>query len=429
MAGHIVERGDADVSAEGGAQGRGSSLRRMQWVDRQAPLALRVLSEEDSRPRTRSAKGLWSSLPRCLYEDAIAQFLCFGAPLPNQLYAVGGRNQQQNPLDTVEMFDTWHGRWVHCPKMLSRRAGCAITVLEDGRLLVVGGYDERGIVQGLLDSCEIFDPVGQTWSPGPAALGRARWGHGCASLGGLVYAVGGCSLRPGWPAHDAFMETLRSCEVYDPQGGGWSPCAELCVARAGARVVALGGRCLAAVGGCDDVFGRAELLPTVELFDPSVGCWAMLPLQLSMPRTTSAVAALDDRQIVIVGGAPSLASGEVYSLPEQSVSCCSPQVPAPRASRMASIGDITEGRMGCQAVAMALPAPDGAYPSCTRQCVVVVGGESGDDDWGSNIKQFSSVLVYDGEDQSWRADDFFPPIPTPRTAMALCVGPGRIRSR
>lgn len=399
-------------------------MRRTHWVDPGASAALCSLALEDRKGNARRSS---CSLPPCLYIDVIAPFLHFDVPLPNQLYAVGGRNQQQNPLNTVEMFDTWHGRWVTCPSMLARRAGCTAALLSDGRLFVIGGYDERGIVQGLLDTCETFDPVRQRWIPAESRLGRARWGHGCASLGGLVYAVGGCSLRPGGPPHELFMETLRSCEVFDPSLNTWTPCAELHVARAGARVVALADRYLAAVGGCDDVFGRAELLPTVELFDRRAGYWALLPLQLSTPRTTAAVAPLDDRQILIIGGAPSLSSGEVYRVPEHADPQCSVEAEAPRrSSDRTLIGDMTEGRMGCQAVTIDLPAPDGKYPLCSRQCVVVVGGENGDEDWDANIRQFSSVLVYDGEAEEWRSEDYFPPIPTPRTAMALCAGPGKI---
>lgn len=397
-------------------------------------------------------------LPQAIIYRAIAPFLRFDGPQKNQLYAVGGRNQQQDPLDTVEMFDTWNGQWVACPRMLARRAGCAASLLPDGTLLVVGGYDERGIVEGLLDSCEAFDPLRQVWTRARAMLGRARWGHGCASLGGLTYAVGGCSLQPGAPPHEAFMETLRGCEVFDPAAGLWRTCADLQVARAGARVVALADRYLAAVGGCDDVFGRAELLSTVEVFEHSSGRWSLLDLQLTTPRTTAAVAALDDRQILIIGGAPSLASAEVYRVPEAAtpspqcstaagevasalalaaVAAGAETVPPggqggdSRGGRGASgdrlrINDIAEGRMGCQAVAIDLPAPGGHYPLCTRPCVVVVGGENGDEELEANIRQFSSVLVYDAEEERWRPENYFPAIPTPRTAMALCAGPGKI---
>jgi len=372
------------------------------------------------------------SLPADLYSDTIASFLHFDKPLPNQLYAIGGRNQQQGPLDTVEMFDTWHGKWVTCPNMSVRRAGCAAATLPDGRMIVIGGYDDSGIVKGLLSSCEIFNPEKLEWTPECTPLQRARWGHGCGCLGGLVYVVGGCSLRPGAPPHDAFMETLRGCEVYDPVAQTWSPCADLNMARAGSRVVTLGDRYLAAVGGCDDVFGRAEMLPTVELFDITTGKWSLLNAQLSTPRTTAAVAAIDDKRILVIGGAPSLSSAEVYHVPDTASASNQEQGSEEEERKVIKgppVSDMVEGRTGCQAVALELPAMGESYPLCTKQCVLVVGGENGDDDWDydqAHVWQFSTVLVYDVETDSWRPEESFPQMPTPRTAMALCVGPGRI---
>lgn len=399
-------------------------MKRTQWSEPGVSSSLCWLAIDDQKGNPRRQ----CSLPQSLYRHTIASFLHFDEPLPNQLYAIGGRNQQQGPLDTIEMFDTWHGKWVKCPSMSVRRAGCAAAVLQNGRIIVIGGYDESGIVKGLLTSCEIFDPATQTWETNVSSLLRARWGHGCASLGGLVYVVGGCSLRPGAPPHDAFMETLRGCEVYNPETREWSPCADLSMARAGSRVVTLGDRYLAAVGGCDDVFGRAEMLPTVELFDAEIGRWMLLNVQLSTPRTTAAVAALDDRRILVIGGAPSLSSAELYHVPQSGEVDCN-QEPIQQVPEKPPVSDMVEGRTGCQAVALELPAPGKTYPLCTRQCVLVVGGENGDDDWDyeqAHVWQFSSVLVYDVEADKWQPEDSFPSMPTPRTAMALCVGPGRI---
>ena len=99
----------------------------------------------------------------------IAPYLCFDGPVPNQLYVIGGRDNNQarralktlkdglqEPLDVVEMFDAWNGRpfcsefdtsfframwlrWVTCPDMLAKRAGCASAPLPNGCLLVCGG--------------------------------------------------------------------------------------------------------------------------------------------------------------------------------------------------------------------------------------------------------------------------------------------------
>mmetsp|Transcript_64489 Transcript_64489/g.151526 ORF Transcript_64489/g.151526 Transcript_64489/m.151526 type:complete len:332 (+) Transcript_64489:1-996(+) len=326
------------------------------------------------------------------------------------------------------MFDSWNGRWVACPPMLARRAGCAAAPLPSGSFLVCGGYDEQGIVRGVLDSCEVFDPVHQVWSSTGSALMRARWGHGCSVLGSCAYAVGGCALLAGSLVGEELMETLRSCEAYDSISDEWKAAPSLNVARAGARVVAIAGGKLAAVGGCDDVFGRAEMLASVEILNRGSDHWVLLDAQLGVPRTTAAAVALDAERILVMGGAPSLSSAEVYHVhkrnPEQGDDCH-------QHMEGLQIGDMAEGRMGCQAVAMRLPAPGRTFPTCTRQCVVVVGGENGDEDWSEDegtalARQFSTVLVFDAEEGAWRPTDAFPQLPTPRTAMALCVAPGLV---
>jgi len=451
----------AVVAAAGSAAAPAPSLKGA-WVDPGTSHALRVLTAAERRGACRRGS---SPLPECLYGREIEPFLRFDGPAPGQLYALGGR-QEEKVLDVVEMFDTWNGRWAECPPMCTRRCGCSAACLPaDGArgplLLAVGGYDERGIVEGLLATSEAFDPMARRWTPLAARLQRPRWGHACAELGGKVYVAGGCSLRRGAPPHEAFMETLASCEVYDPSGGDgqgtWTACASMCVARSGARVVALpDGRHLAAVGGCDDVFGRSQVLSSVELFD-ALGArrWELLEPSLRVPRSTAAAAAIDDGKILVVGGTPALASAEVYELPRLAAlkrlggeppggggAGAGPAVEDLAAQGLAAEGlaevlrvgggslpcpDMAEGRMGCHAVALDLPRPGSAFPLCTQRCVVVVGGEN--EEWPSHLgpgRQLGGVMVYDVAAGSWRPSDSFAPMPTPRTAAALCLAPGRV---
>lgn len=391
------------------------------WVEKGAVAKLCLLALDD-----RFGPGYRAPLPPFFYSEMVAPFLSFDGPVADQLYVIGGRDNNQEPLDVVEMFDAWNGKWITCPGMLASRAGCGAAPLPNGCLIVCGGYDEQGIVRGILDSCEVFDPVKQRWGKTGAALLRARWGHGCSVLGSEVYAVGGCALLQGALIGEELMETLRSCEAYDVTTDQWRAAPSLNVARAGARVVTIVGGKLAAVGGCDDVFGRAEMLASVEILRQGSSNWELLDTQLGVPRTTAAAVALDAERILVMGGAPSLSSAEVYHVQKkaqddqgETASCGQIQ-----------IGDMAEGRMGCQAVVMRLPAPGRTFPTCTRQCVVVVGGENGDEDWedeGATLaRQFSTVLVFDAEEGVWRPTDAFPQLPTPRTAMALCVAPGMV---
>jgi hypothetical protein len=371
-------------------------------------------------------------LPPALYAEIVAPFLRFDAPLPNMLYAFGGRNQRKGPLNKVEMFDTWHGHWVPCPPMPTRRAGSAAALLLDGRFIIVGGYDERGIAEGVLATCDIYDPRSQCWEKdGAKPLSRARWGHGCAPLGNKVYVVGGCSLQPNAQPTESAMETLKSCEVYDPESNTWSSSCPLQIARSGSRVVALDDRYLAAIGGCDDVFGRAETQPTVEIFDVRSGHWSLLAGRLTHPRTTAAAAAIDGRQLLVVGGAPSLSSAEIYrvSIPERSEERFS-EDDRTNEEVTRSVADMRDGRMGCQAAMISLPAAGASYPLSLRKSVVIVGGERCDEGGGDwpRVRQFSNVPVFDVETGEWRSDSPVPPMGAQRTAVALCVGSGRVKS-
>jgi N-acetylneuraminic acid mutarotase len=394
-------------------------------------------------------------LPAALYVEHIATFLRFGGPLPNMLYVFGGRVplagfQTLRPSsgiiqNSVEMLDTWHGSWVKCPQMPCNRAGAAAACLPDGRLLVCGGYDERGVVEGLLIECDAYDPWQERWEAGVANLVRGRWGHCCAILNDRVYAVGGCSVwESGIPARNGFMETLRSCEVFEVKSGkaSWQPAPPLQVPRSGARVVTLGTKYLVAVGGCVDPFGRVQMQASIELFDAEAGSWSLLRAHLASPRTCAVVAALDDQHIVACGGtggeqAPGAPSSnvEVVSVSRPSTK----QLPVTRGEEggseklhdsehsdgftMDGVLDPILGRVGCQGAVLHLPSEKAEYPMCKQRCLVAFGGER--TDRTPESKMFKRIL--DLDTGNWCSPDILPETDAPpRTAVALCVGMGRV---
>lgn len=246
----------------------------------------------------------------------------------DMIFCCGGRNAENGILETAEMFDTWYGRWVRLPNMHQKRAGCAAVACcfsskkvgdkESRRqILVTAGYNDEGIVAGLQSSCEAYCPLSNCWEY-KGALNRARWGHGSCAVAGKVYVIGGCSLHPRAPADEIFMETLKSCEMYDPATDKWTDYPSLITGRAGGRVTTLEDRFIVMVGGCDDVFGRADMLTNIEIIDTQEEQpkWEYLDVTLRIPRTTAAVAAIDSR-IIVMGGAPCLDSVEIVHDLEQ----------------------------------------------------------------------------------------------------------------
>lgn len=385
-------------------------------------------------------------LPNNLYAQQIAPFLRFDAPLPNMLYVFGGRvpfaGHQTMGLsaniiyDSVEMLDTWSGSWVQCPAMPRRRAGGAAACLPNGHIILSGGYDERGVANGLLSTCDVYDPEQECWHADVANLLRARWGHACVTLGHKVIAIGGCSVWQSAQAQDTFMETLRSCEVFTKTANDasscWQPLAPLQVARSGTRAVVLSERYIVAVGGCEDPFGRCQMQASIELYDAIAGCWSLLANHLENPRTCAAVAALSNRRIVAVGGSNSMrpfrAPGcvEVFGLKLPDDMPCDVDEERDVAKLIGfdrTVPDLIAGRVGCQAVVLNLPSEKSNYPFCEDRCLVAVGGER------YNRKSDGKLFVkgLSLETGAWCASDVLPPACiAPRTAVALCVGSGRV---
>ena len=77
--------------------------------------------------------------------------------------------------------------WVTTPPMHTARTGHAAELLPDGRVLIIGGFDADYVA---LRSCEIYDPVTNTWTLAED-LHTARAGFGCGSGTGWSPAGGG----------------------------------------------------------------------------------------------------------------------------------------------------------------------------------------------------------------------------------------------
>lgn len=96
------------------------------------------------------------------------------------------------------------------------------TLLNDGRVLVVGGIDSTGHE---VASAELFDPASQTWMAA-ASLSTARFGHIATLMpNGQVLVMGGSN---------ASNPSLSSAELYIPvagAAGSWSPTANLQMGR------------------------------------------------------------------------------------------------------------------------------------------------------------------------------------------------------
>jgi hypothetical protein len=108
-----------------------------------------------------------------------------------RVLVVGGDDTSGEEVASAELYDPASGVWAPAASMAKRRAFHTATLLRDGRVLVRGGFSPG---EGDLASSEIYNPATNTWSAGPA-LATPRATHTSTALrDGRVLTAGGEAL-------------------------------------------------------------------------------------------------------------------------------------------------------------------------------------------------------------------------------------------
>jgi hypothetical protein len=121
----------------------------------------------------------------------------------------GGEDRQENKIASAEIYDPPTGKFTQTGSMADARAAHTATALKDGRVLIVGGSSGHYPSQNVYRSAEIFDPAtGKFSSVGQMTVGRHK--HAAILLrSGKVLIVGGSDNRD-WHGEYA------SAEIFDP---------------------------------------------------------------------------------------------------------------------------------------------------------------------------------------------------------------------
>lgn len=286
------------------------------------------------------------------------------------------------------------GTWSQAPGLTTIRGTTTAVVLDDGKVLSVGG----GVGAIALAAAEIYDPTTDAWKvvSGPS---QARRGHQAVVLDdGRVLVAGG--LAEGSP--------LASAELYDPATDTWAPTAPMATPRLGhsltlladGRVLVAGGSALEsseAAGGGQTI--RTEA--TTEIFDPATGTWASAGAMAS-PRFEHSATLLADGRVLIVGGlGPVGEGGDVGPL-------SSTEIYDPAANAFVTSTDLAQGRANHAATML------------SDDAVLVSGGAGGE----NGDLSLASAEVFDTGAATWTTVG---PLASPRTGhTATRLADGRV---
>ena len=174
-----------------------------------------------------------------------------------RVLAVGGY-QDQN-ADTLqaraELYEPSSGRWKQTGDLPQPRGWFGHVKLNDGRVLVAGGYTGRSRKRTYLASAAIYDPKTGRWSE-TQPMKDKRGGFSIARLpNGQVLVAGGVA--------EGGLE-LKSAELFDPRTESWRPAASMNVARRNHRAALLPDGSVLVIGG-SSVFG-SKYLRSSEIF-------------------------------------------------------------------------------------------------------------------------------------------------------------------
>jgi hypothetical protein len=180
-----------------------------------------------------------------------------------------------------------------------QRAHHTATLLQDGRVLVVGGVVGNG---ELTASSELYNPETETWSTAPA-LAYPRFGHRATRLrDGRVFVAGGS--RPG-------ASTLGWFEIFDPAAGTWSEIVtgdetgetptSLLNPRSSHRATLLTDGRVLFTGGFSS-YGGGVYLQTYEFYDPATNMCALGERTMYRRRNGHTATLLPDGTVLVAGG-------------------------------------------------------------------------------------------------------------------------------
>jgi len=193
-------------------------------------------------------------------------------------------------LDSAEVYDPATGTFSRTDSMSTFRDHHTATLLQDGRVLVVGGGGE-GYASST--SADVYDPLTGTFSK-TGSMKTGRWLHTATLLqDGRVLILGGRSPKDS---------VHSSAELYDARSGKFSSAGSMSEGRQQHTATRLlDGRVLIVAGYWSDG-QKWRVLSATEMYDPVTGNFSPIG-SIGTPREGHTAMLLNDGRVLIAGGA------------------------------------------------------------------------------------------------------------------------------
>ncbi|MGH3145157.1 MAG: Kelch repeat-containing protein [Rubrobacter sp.] len=274
-----------------------------------------------------------------------------------RVLVAGGFDDEERSLPSAEVYDPSADSFIPADDMQTARLGHTATLLPNGRVLITGGYDG-----GYLASAELYDPDAGTFAPAGEMV-RARSDHVATLLpNGKVLLAGG--VGEGW-------RFLAAAELYDPSTDTFTPTGSMTAPRESHTATLLETSKVLIAGGHTGRDRAVTVHSSAELYDPATGTFEKTG-SLTVRRHKHDATLLRNGRVLITGGSDERDSEGAYT---------SAELYDPTTGSFSATGNMKAARYKHEGPSVVL----------TSGRILVAGGASGAETYDPATRAFSSA--------------------------------------
>jgi trimeric autotransporter adhesin len=212
-----------------------------------------------------------------------------------QVLIVGGYDPTTGIISDAELYDPTAQVFIDLGNTNSPRFHHTTTLLQNGQVLIAGGETDP-TPTGAYNTAEIFNPTTWTFTALTVNMTVAREGHVATLLNnGQVLITGGDLPGTG---------SLNTAETYNPAANTFKAVSStMTTPRIYHEAVLLNGGTVLLSGGENDSGGNSTALNTAEIYDPSALTFTAVAGNMTSPREHQTATLLNDGTVLEDGGA------------------------------------------------------------------------------------------------------------------------------
>lgn len=235
------------------------------------------------------------STPRCGHHAALIQ----RGPNAGMVMVFSGSTVcgACQPVTTAELYDPTTGTWKSTGSLAMGRfwsvsSDTPSPGLADGNIMVIGGLTCCPYTE--VNEAEIYDVLTGEWNPTSDKVTRAV-DRGVTLQDGTVLVTG------GWTGTEPNNQGVPDTEMFNASGKVWSGTGPMSIDRFDHTLTTLASGQVLVAGGCDGGWSVCNLLKTTELYDSFSGAW-FLTGSMKFARSSHHATLLSDGKLLVSGG-------------------------------------------------------------------------------------------------------------------------------